>query len=661
MTEKKPNVLQLALVALLAIVLGACDADSPTAPTQTPNPPPPSTASTTFAITVALSPRSVEAGADTPVTVTVTARRTDNNQPVPRNSTALLSTTSGLLTNAAGAAGATVTISFDVNGVAVATLTGPAVTAIVRAQIEQSFGQATLRVTEAPEVAPLSILAVNPNFGPPSGGTQVRIEGTGFSLPTEVFIGGLPAPIQDVTGSVIRVLTPQIELASGENRTVAVTVNINVGDEDAASDTLASGFTYTRNQTALIPKIISVTPTSGPNEGGTPVTIFGEAFGSEVQVFFGDASRIEARLLEVSSTRIRVETPPATGQNAANRNAVVSVRVVDLRSGFEARLASAFQFGSPDEGMFISTVAPTEGTYFGGTLVTIFGQGFEAPIAVEFGRTPPLAQQPISVSGTEIVARSVPIEIVACARPTGPFRVVNIETNEVFTSALTYTYRPVEPEIGSVSPASTTADVDTGAIVFGSPTSTTITGAGFDRQSKPPIVTFGTERSPGVSITSLDGDPLHEGHGVGDVMDVDIPAFQGNFPEEACTTAGGLAGMRFTESRVNVTVTARDTGCSATLTNGFTYVPNDTSCRAVPVAEFSFTIAGTVVTVTDLSTGGPSSIQWDFGDGTVESGTPGESRMHDYGAGASGTTFMVKLTATNAEGSNSITKAVTFP
>lgn len=577
MIDHKPNFLKLALVAALALVLGACDADSPTEPARTPNPPPPTSSTSTFAITVSLNPGTVEAGATSPAIVTVTARRTDTNQPVPRGSTAVLTTTSGTLTNAAGATGATVAISFDVNGRAEATAS-PLETAIIRAQIEQSFGQATLTVAEAPEVEPFSLFGVTPNFGPPAGGTEVRIEGSGISLPTEVLFGGQRVEPLSISSNSIRIRTPPVDLPSGQNQTVSVTVSINVGDEDAASDTLGGAYTYTRNQSPVIPKIISLTPTSGPNEGGTEVAITGEAFGPEIQVFFGDASRVESRILSLSSSRIVVETPPATGQNSGNRNATVSVRVVDLNSGFQASLSGAFQFGTSE--MFISAVQPTEGTYFGGTLVTIFGTGFEAPVAITFGNED---QQPVSVSGTEVVARSVAIE-TACNPQPGATTVVNIETNESVTGPA-FQYRTPEPEIGSISPDATTADVDTGFIVFGSPTTLTMTGAGFDRQGKPPVVSFGGVVSPGVVVTSLDPNPLHDGFGVGDIMSVDIPRAPTPWPEMACMV-GSDSGMEYIDQEVAVVVTARDTGCSSEglVTILFTYFPNDPSCRIPPPA-----------------------------------------------------------------------------
>ena len=639
------DVVLVALMLALAAMLGACDTDSPTEPTQTPNQPAPTTATTAFAISVGVSPTSMVSGDGTVIDVTVIARRTDTNAFVPRGSTALLSTTSGTLTNEAGSStGATVSLSFGLNGTARATLAGATSTATVRAQIEQSTGQATVQVSEPAAVVPFTLIQAVPNFGPPTGGTTVRIEGTGFSAPAEVSFGGINVPIESISGSVIQVKSPQIELPSGTNQSVSIIVSVNVGEEGAATGSLGNAFTYTRNATPTIPKIISVTPTSGPNEGGTRVTIFGEAFGSEVQVFFGAGSLIEAEILSLSPTRIIVNTPPATGQNSGSQNSVVAVRVRDLRSGFEATLPSAFQYGGGD--MLITAISPDEGVYFGGDLVTIFGTGgFEAPVTVAFGGE---GQNVVSVSGTEIVARSVPVEINNCARPSGAASVVNVETGETFSGGPVFTYRPVEPVIGSLSVTSTTVDVDTGAVL--GPDETIITGRAFDRQSNPPNVAFGAELSPSVEVTSLDPDPFFGDNGVGDVLRVEIPPFLGDFATESCVS-GGSSGERFVEERVDVTVTARDTGCSDTLSGGFTYFPNDTSCRVVPTSALSVAcISGTNnVTVTDTSFNGHTGVNIDFGNGAlcpdVVNGTPGGTFPCSYPDGGP---YTITLTAFNA-------------
>ncbi len=683
--KKMSNVVRIACVALatrahemskaagivglvaFAVMLGGCDADSPTQPQQTPNAPVPTSATTGSAISVGVSPNTVVFGEGTTVQVTIVARRTDTNELVPRGSTAVLSTTSGSFTADTGfSLGTTVTLTFGDGGTGLATLDGVVEEAVVRAQIEQSSGQAIVRVSEAPAVTPFSLIQAVPNFGPPSGGTEVRIEGTGFSLPTEVFFGGLNVPVISVTSSVIRVLSPQIELPTGENRVVSIAVNVNVDEEDFASGNLGGGFTYTRNSSPLLPKIISVTPTTGANEGGTRVTIFGEAFGSEVQVFFGASSLIEATVLDVTPTRILVETPPATGQNSGVADSVVTVRVRDLRSGFEATLPSAFQYGD-DDGVFqITAMAPGEGVYLGGTLVTIFGTGgFEAPVAAPFGL---VAQQGVSVSGTEIVARAVPVE-VGCGVQSGAVSVVNIETGQDFGTGPPFTYRTITPGIASLTAESTTADVLTGLIVAGFPTELTMFGSGFDRQGNLPSVFFGSRRASFVAITSIDPNPAYEGFDVGDVMDVGIPPVTVPWPETECTV-GDATGFRYSNLVVALTVTVRDTGCASSV--NFTYFPSDGGvCRLgepdpdpviAPVAQFSFSIAGTVLSVSDLSTNDPDSIQWDFGDGAVENGIPGESgRTHDYVGALPGTMFSVKLSATNTAGTGEVTKTVTIP
>ncbi len=651
-------VVRIGLLGLLATMMGACDADNPTAPEQTPNAPVPTTATTGFAISVGLSPRSIVLGEGTAVEVTVVARRTDTNELMKQGSTALLSTTSGTLTNEAGTSiGATVTLIFGLNGTARATLTGVLETAVVRAQIEQSQGQATLTVFPTPEVALFSLVQAVPNFGPPEGGTEVRIEGSGFSLPVEVVFGGRPVEVLDVSGSVIRVRSPQIDLPSGQNQTVAIAVSVNVGEENAASGILGSAYTYTRNSSPVIPKIISVTPTSGPNEGGTRVTIFGEAFGSEVQVFFGATSLIEAPIIDVASTRIVVDTPPATGQNEDVRNQVVAVRVRDIRSGFEATLPSAFQYGGVN--LTLTAIQPDQGIYLGGTLVTIFGTGgFEAPVTVGFGN-PAIYQQVVSVSGTEVVVRTV-AAAVACNPPTfSPVTITNVETGEL-GAGLGYVYRTITPRVDGVVTNSAVVDVETGAVI-GDPLRT-VTGAGFDRQSFPPAVDFfsanATERSPSVTVTSLDPNPENEGYDIGDVMAVVVPAFRALNTEQCFV--GEVEGLRKVDTRVSVSVTARETGCVGTLVQAFTYIPNDTRCEVGPEAVFQveevFGGDPFTVNVIDQSQGSPDQWRWDFGDGTPLA-LEQFPAPHTYAAAGD---YIIKLTVSNDQGFNTATRTVTI-
>ena len=81
------------------------------------------------------------------------------------------------------------------------------------------------------------------------------------------------------------------------------------------------------------------------------------------------------------------------------------------------------------------------------------------------------------------------------------------------------------------------------------------------------------------------------------------------------------------------------------------------AAAGAPTAAFTFTpgapARGQAVTFTDLSAGGPSSWSWTFGDGATSAL---QNPSHVYAAAG---TFTVTLTATNASGSNSVSKILT--
>lgn len=75
------------------------------------------------------------------------------------------------------------------------------------------------------------------------------------------------------------------------------------------------------------------------------------------------------------------------------------------------------------------------------------------------------------------------------------------------------------------------------------------------------------------------------------------------------------------------------------------------------MAAFSFTVNGTVVSFVNESTDATSFL-WNFGDGTSSTAV---NPNHDYGPAVPPDTtqqFTVTLTATNPEGSDSVTRLV---
>jgi len=644
MKPRRFPVTTLALLAL-ALVLGACSADSPTEPERQPAPPPGSESpSTVWNLTLFASPSEITIDGVNDVTTTVTlfAQRADNNQPPPDGATAVLSTSFGTF---AATGTATAAVAFSDGGTA-ATLTIPGTAetvVIVQAQLEESFAQAQIILAAAPTPeppAPFFIDSIQPNFGPP-GGSRVRINGSGFDPPLRVLFGSTPATIVSASETVITVDTPPVDLEVNQTLTVSVQVTINLNDTEpdqtTQSDTLPNSFTYAAEQVP-IPEIRSVTPASGPNEGGTPVVIRGEGFSNQVQVFFGrPTTLVEAQVTNVSSGRIDVVTPAATGINSANRNSIVQVEVINLDSGFSATLASAFQYGNSDGvNIEISAVDPIIGPLEGGNQVRIFGQGFDDPVSVTLAG---VLADVRSVSGTEIVVLAgVPPRSAGCVSIIGATTVTNIETNES-ASGPAYTYEAIVPQILSTSPA--TSEETGGG---------TLTIRGLDLPDEEVLVLV--DRIEATVLTSSSRE-----------ITATIPALSRAFPTESCDEDGdGTVGFRNLPLAVDVRVLDLQNGCDATAQGALTYLPDNVECQddlGPPTASFTASVSGLTVTLVNTSTtGNPlgTSYEWSFGDGNTSMvRDPGS---HTYAVAGTYTITLVVKNGVEPDGTASQTVTV---
>lgn len=549
----------LAILASLLLAgtfaLAGCSSDSPSEPSQPPSPPgggPP--ASGSFAITVSADPATVPAGGDDTSIIRVQVRRTDNGQPPPDRTTVVVTASAG----AFDAAGTQASVVLElINGNASVVFFPPLDpgTAIIQASLQGSVGQTQITIIE-PDV--LFVSFVSPSVGSPQGGDQVTVHGQGFEEPLRVTFGAANAQIVSSSPTQIRVVTPPSPGAGNQQSVVAVTVTANVNEEDQAADTLAGGFTYSPGGGTEVPAVFSVTPGSGPNEGGTLVTIVGEGFDAPVQVIFGQGAANnfegqEAEIQSVTSNRIEALSPAATGIGSNNQNQLVNILVRNLDSGLVTVQAAAFRYGTDVQ---ITSVAPTIVPYFGGGLVTIFGQGFDAPVAVGLGG---IAQPPTSVTGTEVVVSVQGITTGNCADVTGPVTVVNIETGDGDEADVDFTYRveAFSPVIFGISP---------NAGPQGGNTLVTITGTDL----RAPLVTFGGRPAAVQTVA-----------GSGTSVTVRTPFLPDEaLRTEACDDNGdGTQGQRFLATAVDVEIENRDTTCSFTFPDGFVYNPSNTSCR----------------------------------------------------------------------------------
>jgi large repetitive protein len=543
-------------VALLAVA-GACSTDSPTAP-ERPTPTPPGGGgggTTAFSVTVSAQPGTVTAGSDDPVVITVRAVRSDNGQPAPTGTLAVVSAFEGSFGTPDGPQSVTVEL---VDGVAQLAYFPPVDeegSVIVQATVAGNRGQVTIEIEGT---ATFFVSHVTPASGSPQGGDTVAIVGNGFDGPARVLFGGTNAVVLSVSPTRITVRTPPSPGATNATTTVPVTVIINLNEEDEATDTVVGAFTYAPGGGDVRqPTIFSITPTTGQNEGGTPVSIIGEGFQSPVQVEFGNASVfLEAQIVSVSANRIEVRAPAATGFGSSLRDQTVSIRVTNLNSGLTVLRADAFRYGvalqvtglSPD---VVDATAPA--------LVTIFGSGFESPLQVIVGG---VQQQVVSVTGTQIVFRPAPVTLTGCGTVIDSrsvtVRLLNTNAEASVPGAgLSFRADIPQPQITSVSP--NTGSPNGGQAV-------NIGGSGF---AAPVRALFGGAAATVNSVSATQ-------------VQVTTPPLAGGLATVECTVPDGRRGTRTASQAVNVLVENLLTGCQDVLPGGFTYTPTSTACVPNP-------------------------------------------------------------------------------
>src|SRR5215210_1425457 len=561
----KPLKIVSCLVVGLALALAGCQSDSPTEPgggSSTPATPKPPDPVTTFRVIVTASPSQLQAGSNTPSNITVDVVRNDTGQAPPELTDVTLSTNLGTFNNPTGPQEITLDL---VNGRAQAVLypSTDVGTATVRAVVGPSAGAANVQIGQAETFFVSSIV---PGVGDPQGGEDVTINGAGFDGPVRVTFNGATAQVLSVTPNRIRVRTPSAAAAGvtvpvGSTAQVTVAVTINVNETGTATDQLDNAFTYSHGGGGIEqPQVFSISPASGTNDGGTPIRIRGTGFQAPIQVFFGRGNTanafngVEARVDSVTSTEIVAVTPAARGFGQNLVNQVADVLVKNVNSGFNTVALGAFKYGSD---VLITAMGPGSGPFTGGTRVTIFGQGFDAPVAVSLGG---VGQQVVSVTGTEIEFITSGVAIAQC--PANGLvtvlgvSVTNIESGASGTANLGFNYVVPRPLIFSVSPTSGSI----GANV-------TITGQNLGGTVR---VTFGGDTSTGSSAQIL----TNNGSVITARVPTPPPGF--TFTTQPCdgNGDGNAGGTQSIPTPISVTVTdLAGTGCATTLSNAFTLNP----------------------------------------------------------------------------------------
>jgi hypothetical protein len=208
-----------------------------------------------------------------------------------------------------------------------------------------------------------AIDGVNPGEGPEDGGTTVTITGQCFTGATGVLFGTTPATSFTVVSD-----TEITAVSPAGLGTVDVTVT---GAQGCGNATDPGGFTYVPDTT---PIIYGLTPTRGPEAGGTVVTITGANFTGATDATF-DGTKGTSFTVD-SDTQITVTSPA---------HAASTVNVVVHGPDNIGSNAGAFTYFAVAD---IGGVDPGTGPTDGGTTVTITGKCFTGATSVLFGTTP---------------------------------------------------------------------------------------------------------------------------------------------------------------------------------------------------------------------------------------------------------------------------------
>lgn len=430
------------------------------------------------------------------------------------------------------------------NGAAITALCGPSAGAAkvkATATVSGKTGSATITIVFQPDAGTLPFVSsCNPSLGPTAGGTVVTLNGGRFFGTTgttriQFTAGGITRDgiVTSVTATAVTVQTPAFPELAAPSTPAAVTLTLGTNLPTPVVLSLPTCFTF-GTVSSSTPTIAALLPSSGTNEGNTRVTIIGSGFASTgVQVFFGI---VEATVVSVNFNQIVVLSPPAFGAGAGNLNATVGVTVKNIASGVVSNPVNFTFTPKVQITSFTPTVEPLFGPF---TPVTIYGQGFQAPVAVLLGSIP---ATPISVSATEIVAMpSVPL-VSTCADVAGPVAVTNIDTGDTASIPGPFTYVMPKPVITGIAPA-----IGPGG------TTVTISGINLPPTVGDADVKFGTQTAFVQSASSTS---------------IVVLAPQSTAALPACT-AGNPNGTLQVVATVDVIVTSRSTTCSVTAAAAF--------------------------------------------------------------------------------------------
>ncbi|MDQ0062046.1 IPT/TIG domain-containing protein [Paenibacillus harenae] len=285
------------------------------------------------------------------------------------------------------------------------------------------------------------VISISPNTSTLTGGTTSYVNGRNF-------VSGLVVKIGENESITTFVSDTRLQITVPANSTAGV-YDVTVIDSQGNQYTLVGAFTYTA-PVYPVPSVKSITPVSGPLEGGTTVYVNGSGFTKDSTVFFGEQQ--SAAVTFLSDTRVSAKSPAAT---AAGK---VDITVVNVNQ--TGVLSQAFEYIVPQpEPVTITSLTPNVGTTQGGDTVYITGDNLKTGATVSFGT--------VSTSITLISSTRASVRVPASA--VVGFVDVTWTNKDGMSSTLAqaYEYTPVKPTITGLSPSTGSKDGGTTVYISG--------------------------------------------------------------------------------------------------------------------------------------------------------------------------------------------------
>ena len=321
--------------------------------------------------------------------------------------------------------------------------------------------------------------------------------------------------------------------------------------------------------------LTAVSPSTGPQTGGTTVTLTGTGFVNGMTVTF-DTTDAASVTVQNSTTATAVSPSHATGP----------VAIAISSTGASASMASAFTYTAA---FGVTGISPSSGPTAGGVTAIISGSGFQAGATVTFGGVPATI---VNTAATQLTVTTPPGSVgtvtVTVVNPGG--------TSQSLVNAYTYT------NILTVSAVSPASGPSSGG------TSVTISGVAFQAGA---MVFFGGAGATSVSVVNATTiQATTPAHFIGSV---DVMVSQGG---KSATLTGGYTFV----GTLSILSVAPSTGGAGSLVifNGSGFQPGVTvSFGGAPSGQVNFINSSQISAIAPAHANGVVNVVVVNGDGQV--------------------------------------------